>query len=378
MESNPESAAVPAEAAAAPLSQEYRFEFHGNGGEYFRIWIVNLLLTLATLGIYGAWAKVRRLRYFYGNTVLAGSSFEYHGEPLKILKGRLIAVALLIPYLVTSRIYPILSLAFALVFLLLLPFIVVKSRRFLMRMSSWRNVRFDFAGEYRGAVRAYIGVPMLASLTLGVLYPYSIYRKQAFVIGETKFGTSCFEFNAKVKPCYIAYALGWLFLLIFAAIAFAAFHFTQRLDVIHVSETNETFAYIGTSLASYPLVLALKAAAGLVCALSGLAALVIPLAIIKARTQNEAFGKARLLRTELHCALSPWRLAWLYFVNGLWLALTLGLYGPWAKVRLMRYQFENMSVTTTGDLDEFVAAESEAIGATGEEVGDLLDVDFGL
>jgi uncharacterized membrane protein YjgN (DUF898 family) len=27
---------------------------------YFRIWIVNLLLTIATLGIYSAWAKVRR------------------------------------------------------------------------------------------------------------------------------------------------------------------------------------------------------------------------------------------------------------------------------------------------------------------------------
>jgi uncharacterized membrane protein YjgN (DUF898 family) len=36
-------------------------------GEYFGIWIVNLLLSLVTLGIYTAWAKVRRLRYFYGN-----------------------------------------------------------------------------------------------------------------------------------------------------------------------------------------------------------------------------------------------------------------------------------------------------------------------
>jgi uncharacterized membrane protein YjgN (DUF898 family) len=39
------------------------FEFRGTGGEYFRIWIVNLLLTILTLGIYSAWAKVRQLRY---------------------------------------------------------------------------------------------------------------------------------------------------------------------------------------------------------------------------------------------------------------------------------------------------------------------------
>lgn len=47
-------------------------EFTGSGSEYFRIWIVNLLLTLVTLGIYYPWAKVRRLRYFYGNTLVAG------------------------------------------------------------------------------------------------------------------------------------------------------------------------------------------------------------------------------------------------------------------------------------------------------------------
>lgn len=43
------------------------FRFTGNGREYFRIWIVNTLLTILTLGIYSAWAKVRKKRYIYGN-----------------------------------------------------------------------------------------------------------------------------------------------------------------------------------------------------------------------------------------------------------------------------------------------------------------------
>ncbi|MEX1058239.1 MAG: DUF898 family protein, partial [Natronospirillum sp.] len=42
--------------------------FNGRGGEYFGIWIVNIALTVLTLGIYSAWAKVRNKRYFYGNT----------------------------------------------------------------------------------------------------------------------------------------------------------------------------------------------------------------------------------------------------------------------------------------------------------------------
>ena len=43
-------------------------EFTSSGSEYFRIWIVNLLLMFVTFGIYYPWAKVRRLRCFHANT----------------------------------------------------------------------------------------------------------------------------------------------------------------------------------------------------------------------------------------------------------------------------------------------------------------------
>ena len=42
----------------------------GAAGVYFRIWIVNLFFTLITFGIYSAWAKVRKKKYFYGSTRL--------------------------------------------------------------------------------------------------------------------------------------------------------------------------------------------------------------------------------------------------------------------------------------------------------------------
>jgi uncharacterized membrane protein YjgN (DUF898 family) len=49
-----------------------QLHFTGSGAGYFGIWIVNLLLTIVTLGIYSAWAKVRRLQYFYRHTEVAG------------------------------------------------------------------------------------------------------------------------------------------------------------------------------------------------------------------------------------------------------------------------------------------------------------------
>src|SRR5271165_2545789 len=84
--------------------------FRGNGAEYFGIWIVNLLLTIVTLGIYSAWAKVRRLQYFYRHTELAGSSFDFHGSPTKILLGRVVAIAMLIAYQLSVRLHSVLTL----------------------------------------------------------------------------------------------------------------------------------------------------------------------------------------------------------------------------------------------------------------------------
>ena len=59
------------ETLSPPQNSSHRAEqlhFTGSGTEYFGIWIVNLLLTIVTLGIYSAWAKVRRLQYFYRHT----------------------------------------------------------------------------------------------------------------------------------------------------------------------------------------------------------------------------------------------------------------------------------------------------------------------
>src|SRR5258706_8822062 len=92
---------------STPPEVEYPFIFHGNAREYFRIWIVNLALSIATIGVFSAWAKVRRERYFYGNTWVAGAPFEYLADPINILKGRLIAVSLLIAYVLFGQFVPL-------------------------------------------------------------------------------------------------------------------------------------------------------------------------------------------------------------------------------------------------------------------------------
>jgi uncharacterized membrane protein YjgN (DUF898 family) len=370
----------PAIASTPPargIPTEHRFEFNGSGGEYFRIWIVNLLLTLVTLGIYSAWAKVRRLRYFYGNTVLAGSAFEYHGEPKKILKGRLIAAALILPYYLLQTAYPLWSLSCLVLLLRALPVIRVQSRRFTMRMTSWRNIRFGFTGSYGGAAKVFLGLGLLIPLTLGLILPYTIFAKQRFVIGETRFGQTRFDFNAEPGRYYAAYlaAFGWFLASLIGWLLLCGLIFLLAGLVGGVTQ----------SLLSNPREILSSPAAALVVVvgivmvyLAFIAVTLVPAAVTKARITNEAFGHTTITTHQLQSDLQAKQLVSIYLTNLLGIVFTLGLFAPWAKVRLVRYQLANTRLLTQGSLDEFVGTETANMSAAGEELGDFLDVDFGL
>ena len=129
------------------------FQFTGDGREYFRIWVVNVLLTLVTLGVYSAWAKVRKTRYFWQNTRLDGHAFDYHGDPRAILLGRVVALALVLGYTFAFDI----SRATGLVMVALLcavgPWLFMRAQRFRLVNSSWRGLRFGFDARLREAYR---------------------------------------------------------------------------------------------------------------------------------------------------------------------------------------------------------------------------------
>src|ERR1700690_2550158 len=130
------------ESQATSAQEPQKIRFTGEGAEYFRIWIVNLLLSIVTLGIYSAWAKVRRLQYFYRHTELAGSSFDFHGSPIRILIGRLIALAMLIAYNVSVRLQSRMTLVVVLALAVVMPWLLRNSFRFRLYNTSWRGTRF--------------------------------------------------------------------------------------------------------------------------------------------------------------------------------------------------------------------------------------------
>jgi len=142
------------------------FKFEGKGFEYFKIWIVNILLTIVTLGLYYPWAKVRTNRYFYANSMLEGRNFEYHATGKQLFIGYLIAMGLLIVYTLITEFIPIVGSVLVLVFFVALPWIIWRSLKFNMRVTSFSNVRFSFDGKLSGAYFVYMLLPILAFLAV--------------------------------------------------------------------------------------------------------------------------------------------------------------------------------------------------------------------
>ena len=149
-----------------------KVQFSGQAGEFFGIWIVNLLLSIVTLGIYSAWAKVRTTQYFYGHTRIEQQPFRYLATPMQILKGRIIAVIIFALFTVASMLSPVLAVLLAMLFMFASPWLIVQSLKFNMRMTSYRNVRFAFHGDYVGALKYFVLLPVLSVFTLYLAMPW--------------------------------------------------------------------------------------------------------------------------------------------------------------------------------------------------------------
>jgi len=65
-----------------PLQPEtpnrFKLKFFGAGSTYFGIVILNLLLTIVTLGLYYPWAKAAYRKYTWNEIEMKGSRFTFH------------------------------------------------------------------------------------------------------------------------------------------------------------------------------------------------------------------------------------------------------------------------------------------------------------
>jgi uncharacterized membrane protein YjgN (DUF898 family) len=333
-------------APPAPDKRNLRFEFRGDGSEYFRIWIVNLLLSILTLGIYSAWAKVRREQYFHRNLVLDGAGFDYHATPLSILKGRLVAVALFGLLTAAQYLSPLLYIALILAGIFVAPWFIVRAFRFRAWNSSYRGLRFAFHGDYGGAFKAYIGYGLLVLVTFGICTPLWIRETRKYLINHLQYGHGAFHcelraadiFGFVLKAWLVAFVIGAMFGII--ATLHKVLAFIGMLGILFVY--LGVFPYIQMCLYNY----------------------------VWSRTALEGNAFSSDMRFKPYFGI--------VLRNGLLTVLTIGLYWPWAKVNLARYRAACTGLAVAGGLDHFMAAAAEHASAFGDEAADIFDLDIAV
>ena len=335
------------------------FRFTGTGSEYFRIWIVNLLLSIITLGVYSAWAKVRRLRYFYGHTAVDGGTFGYHASPIAILKGRLVAYAVVLLLAVVSNVAPIMASILYLPLLVLMPIVLVRAFRFRAFNSSYRGIRFGFDGMESDAFRVYLLFPMFVPLTIGLIYPFIVARQREFFADNSRLGRSPFRLTLPTWPVYRIYGLaalvglGWLGLALLSA-----------AGAVLAGGSDSQDPTVGAGV----LVAALFAYLG------------VGVLYVSVRTafENLAWNHTTLDDHRFESRLRITRMLAIYATNIVTIALTLGLAVPWARVRLARYRAESLTLLPAGLLLSAADAAGRDESATGSELSEAMDLDFGL
>jgi uncharacterized membrane protein YjgN (DUF898 family) len=365
----------PSQERDAPLLKELSLEFQGTAPEYFRIWIVNLCLTLLTLGVFSPWAKVRTKRYLYSRTLLDGTPFQYLGRPLPILKGRLIAVALFLIYFVSDRLVTSVLPVVLAAGLVLAPWAIARSAAFNARYSAYRNMTFSFDGDYVQAVMALYwtgvipilalgsafdwgGFPRLGDIgfaVFGLFFPPWLARLKTFLVDNTRFGGISGQ---------LPILGGQLWGIYFRAGLIGVPFFVVLGMVLALSEDSHApdMSIVATALA-------------LLVLLAGYAS---THAYIQARSSNLVWNNTRLGPLRFESTLHADDLAWLYFSNTIAVIGSAALMTPWAVVRTIKYRASHLRVLLDADLAAFEGSKTGSVQAAGAEVGEIFGFDLSL
>ena len=347
-----------------PPARILGFIFHGSAQDYFGIWIVNTLLKILTFGIYSAWAKVRKRRFFYGSTTLHDQPFEYLADPMALFKGWLIAAAAFILYSIGTKFSPVLSGVIALIVFLAFPWLVVRSRIFNSANSTYRNIRFGFRPNYREAYVVFAGLTILSVLSLGLMFPYTLYRQKKFIVENSTYGSTPFSFNATVKEFYmlsLKVALGFIAVFGLIGIIMALSGGGQA------AASKASGRWMPNGLALIPM-------------FSFFLVYFIMMVYGQTALANLSWNGTRMGNGSFHSTLRTRDMAMLFVTNALAILLSLGLLVPWATVRLARYRFERLKLNTADGLDNVVAAagNGSSVGAVGDEIGDVFDMQMDI
>ncbi|WP_288379646.1 YjgN family protein [uncultured Massilia sp.] len=367
----------PAGAIAAPPAPGPRIlspSFSGDGREYFRIWVVNLLLSLATLGVYSAWAKVRRLQYFDRNTHLAGATFDFHGNPRAVLVGRLLSVVLLAAYHYAFGFSTAFGVAVIIGLLAAFPYLMRGALRFRLGNTRYRGLWLGFDGSIAQAYLAWLppalvfvlpgallamypGSPELAGLVLPfyVFWPLMHARLRRFQHAHLLFGDQHSGYAVKARSFYKPY------LVVFVASLCAVIAMALIVGVTTYLADGRNGGLLGPIVSAVLVSYFMYLLAG-------------PYMVV--RISNLAWSNTTFPGVRIRSTLPVGAFMRLQTKNVLLTLVTLGLYRPFAVVDVYRFRLAHVQIEVDGDIEAFANHVAKRGGAAGDGAADGFGIDL--
>jgi uncharacterized membrane protein YjgN (DUF898 family) len=394
-----ESTAPVEPAPADRREHELPIQFVASGSEYFRIWSVNLLLILVTLGLYYPFAKVRKLRYFHGCTEVGGRALGFHADPWKMLRGFVLAGVMLVVYWVAGYYSPTAGLIALAIVCAVWPALWHSALRFRLANTSWRGLRFRFTGRVGGAYaslggwfawavlviaafaifgpeapRVDNGQPQMHPGALAVMVVLMLVPLPAFLWLMRRYQHRHYALGR--EQTQFSVSLGRFY----AVFGKAALLFCCMLTVVMAVVFLAPRAFGPTGAGTDPGARAMAVAVGaFVFVVFYVVSMAVVGALVAARLQDLCWTGTASPLISFYSRLSAIALAKLNLKNWLLIIVTLGLYFPFAAVATARLRLAAVTVLCQCSPDDLVA-QASAINESpaGDAAGDLLGIDVGL
>lgn len=382
-----QGATTPATVAAArPLA----VQFTGSGSEYFRIWIVNLLFIMLTLGLYLPFAKARRLRYFCANTVVDGQALSFHGDAWKMFRGFVLLLLMMGAYGLAGRFSLTAGLIAFLLLCLVWPGLWRAALQFRLGNTGWRGLRFRFTGSRVGAYLAWLPVYLPALLVMlanamsgsapnaATVAPSTEWMLGLGMLGMVVLAPWSLALSKRYQHSGYALADQQAELGVGTARFYLLALKVAALGIVMIGLPAVLLGWIASQVFAdnkAMLVTAITVGAGLGYLLGFLLLMPYGATLI----QNLVWGNTSSDRVNFESRLRARALLLLTLKNFALMLLTLGLYRPFAVIATTRLRLQALSLQVEGDVDAWLAGTGAHYrDATGDAAGDFFGIDMGL
>ena len=411
------------DSAAGPMStfmpqniDAHPLEFTGSGGEYFRVWIVNVLLSIITLGIYTPWARRRTAQYFYSHTLVAGSPLEFTAQQRKMVMGFVLLMLITLAYNIAANTGQDTAVGlFLLAGAVLAPFIWGSAMRFRLGATRWRGLRLQFTASWKEVYLASWPVFALALVWFGVFYGLQVLSPEladalqeaeeearrklptftpamaALLVLGLVLTVLCFirlEYNYKSllvlkaqvgaekgrwKPVYMDFVRIWLATVLVFILCVVAL---SVLVSVLAGGSVALVAGLGKQLGYWMFVIIFVTIVGGI--------FLMFLASAPARAYREArmfqlmwnnIGVSHVARFK--CQLASGSYVWLRIRNMFLTLITLGFYRPFARVSEYRMKCESVNLHVKGGVEQVTGAMvRQQQGGLGDALADAAGLDL--